>query len=338
MKHRAKTCGDVEVEVELGNGTRVTLLRSPAQPNIRTYSSVIDAWSRSTLPLAARRAQAILDEMEKLWKETGDTSIQPNTVTYCSVINAHARSRDMTNKASAALQVLKRMQNVYESGINYNAKPTIVAYNSVLNACATTYGTVRRNNYNNRQYNNNNNNNSYEPGIGGDYTSYESSRSGSAASFDGGGGGGGEHSSSSSSSNFFSDSDNNSSTIMNESQSLALSIVKMLYSEVMSPESCIRPDHFTYGTVLKACANLMSVGDEEATAFIREVFLKCCADGQVSFGVCFQLRQAAPVDVYRELIPEGAMDAANGHFLLDQMPKEWSRNLNENKRYVKRYR
>ena len=218
----------------------------------------------------------------------------------------------------------------YESGINYNVKPRIVDCNSVLNACATTYGTVRRNNYN-RQYNNINssnnnssysniNNNSYEPGIGGDYTSYESSRS--DTSFDE------QHSSNS--------LDASSSTIMNESQSLALSIVKMLYSEVMSPESCIRPDHFTYGTVLKACANLMSVGDEEATAFIREVFLKCCADGQVSFGVCFQLRQAAPVDVYRELIPEGAMDAANGHFLLDQMPKEWSRNLNENKRYVKR--
>ena len=40
--------------------------QSYVEPNIRTYSSVIDAWSRSNCPTAASRAQAILDEMEKI--------------------------------------------------------------------------------------------------------------------------------------------------------------------------------------------------------------------------------------------------------------------------------
>ena len=76
----------------------------------------------------------------------------------------------------------------------------------------------------------------------------------------------------------------------------------------------------------------MSPVDAETIPFIRRVFEKCCEDGHVSFGVCFQLRQAAPVDLYRELIPEDAMDRSNGHFIIQHMPPEWSRNLKERKR------
>ncbi len=312
----SKECGDMAESIlkrmkekykEEQNEENISVYSPSIRPNFRSYSSVIDAWSRSTQPNAPRRAQAILDEMEKAYLETGDTSIQPNTVTYSSVINAHARSRDMENKAVAALQVLKRMQELYDSGVNKNAQPSIVSYNSVLNACATTFGTVRR--YNSRRR---------------DDDEDETECKGDDVSFG--------HSSI-----LLSDDDDAvEQVVINESQSLALGIVKTLYNELTNPNSDISPDHFTYGTVLKACANLMSPGDDEATAFIREVFEQCCEDGQVSFGVCFQLRQASPVDLYRELIPEEAMDVTNGHFLIDQMPSYWSRNLKEKRRYVKK--
>ena len=257
--------------------------QSYVEPNIRTYSSVIDAWSRSNCPTAASRAQAILDEMEKIYEETGDKTIQPNTVTYSTVINAHARSRDMDNKAAAALQILNNMKKLCSSGVNDQAKPTIVTYNSVLNACATTYGvrsSQRR-------------------------TSKRSSQ------------------------------DEQDKTGKSASQSLALGIVKDLYKE-LTRKSDIRPDHFTYGTVLKACANLMSPGDDDAIPFIREVFDQCCADGQVSFGVCFQLRQAVPVDIYRELIPADSIDESNGHFIIEKMPHQWRKNVKEKRHYTKR--
>ena len=254
--------------------------QAPFKPNIRTYSSVIDAWSRSKCPTAAIRAQANLNEMEKIYERTGDRSIQPNTVTYSTVINAYARSRNMENKASAALQVLKRMQQVYDSGENEQAKPSVVTYNSVLNACATTYGvrSDRRSRFKEEKH------------------------------------------------------DDDEETDISASQSLALGIVKALYKETTSAESDIQPDHFTYGTVLKACANLMSPWDDDAIPFIKEVFEQCCDDGQVSFGVCFQLRQAAPVELYRDLIPQIAIDASNGHFVMDRMPKDWSRHLKERRR------
>ena len=119
-------------------------------------------------------------------------------------------------------------------------------------------------------------------------------------------------------------------------QYLALAIVKSIYKDLRSDKSPLRPDHFTYGTVLKACANLISPGVDDESDFIREVFEECCKDGQVSFGVCFQLRQAAPVDLYRELIPQKAMDLSNGHFNMDFMPKSWRRNVRERKRRIKK--
>ena len=219
--------------------------------------------------------------MERLFEETGDRTIQPNTVTYSTVINAHAKSRDMDNKAAASLKILRRMHTIYSSGENDLARPTIVTYNSVLNACATTFGIV------------------------------SSCRSHVSTS-------------------------RKEKVDKSESQYLALSIVKDLYKELTSPGSEIKPDHFTYGTVLKACANLMSPGDEGAILFIREVFDQCCKDGQVSFGVCFQLRQAAPVDLYRELIPTDSIDESNGHFLIDRMPSEWKRNVREKRPHLKR--
>lgn len=289
--------GDSKEERQVLQFDRIFSSQASFKPNIRTYSSVIDAWSRSKCPTAASRAQANLNEMEKIYEQTGDKSIQPNTVTYSTVINAYARSRDMENKASAALQVLKRMQQVYDSGENEQAKPSVVTYNSVLNACATTYGV--RSNRRSR------------------FASEEEKRDGKVSDLV--------------------RLDDDEETDKSASQSLALGIVKALYKEMTSPESDIQPDHFTYGTVLKACANLMSPGDEDAIPFIREVFEQCCDDGQVSFGVCFQLRQAAPVDLYRDLIPNIAIDASNGHFVMDRMPTDWSRHLKERRRgYSKR--
>lgn len=261
-------------------------------PNTRTYSSVIDAWSRSNHPTAAKRAQQILNEMEQRYAQTGDVTVRPNTIAYSTVINAHARSRDMERKARSALGVLKKMESLYRSGENVEARPTIVSYNSVLNACASTYG------------------------LGGDGGIDEDHGMGRNSKND----------------PIIADGERQ----QNYHQLLVLDIVKRLYHQILSPKSEIRPDHFTYGTVLKACANLTLPrdGDDETLAFIRQVFSRCCEDGQVSFGVCFQLRQAVPTYLYRELIPPEAIDATKGHFIMSHLPPAWTRNVKEKKRFV----
>lgn len=90
----------------------------------------------------------------------------------------------------------------------------------------------------------------------------------------------------------------------------------------------VRLKFLCFSTVLKACANVFC-GEEGNDEFVKSVFRQCCKDGQVSFGVCYQLRQAATSELYRELIPGKAYNPANGHFSIADMPPQWTRNVRE---------
>eukprot|EP00550_Attheya_septentrionalis_P006519 CAMPEP_0198285172 /NCGR_PEP_ID=MMETSP1449-20131203/4488_1 /TAXON_ID=420275 /ORGANISM="Attheya septentrionalis, Strain CCMP2084" /LENGTH=505 /DNA_ID=CAMNT_0043982473 /DNA_START=407 /DNA_END=1924 /DNA_ORIENTATION=- len=120
-----------------------TILHSMRQcgvePNERTYTTLMDCWSKcaAEIPGAAHRALELLTHMTK------STSLQPNCVAYSTVIDAFARSRE-PNKALMAVQILKRMRAISSS--NPRATPSLVTYNSVLNACATSYHYRRNSN------------------------------------------------------------------------------------------------------------------------------------------------------------------------------------------------
>lgn len=61
--------------------------------------------------------------------------LQPDTVCYNAVINAWGWSGDR-GKSRKAYNIFRRMQEMFESGENVNARPDVVTYNSLLNACA----------------------------------------------------------------------------------------------------------------------------------------------------------------------------------------------------------
>ena len=290
--HAWARCG----EKESGEQAESILRRmETVQPNFRTYSSVIDAWSQSGQPDSAIRAQTILEEVESLYAKTKNSDLQPNTILYSSVINAYAKSTNIANKAREAAGLLKRMQELYYSGENVKVKPSIVTFNNVLNVCATSDRYCNDNSYNSESIPINNDDfwEEAEP--------FHGSLNG-----------------------------------MKESDGLTLArqIVKMIYKELVSnSNSKISPDHFTYGTILKACTNIMHPKhDEDDATFVREVFEQCCMDGQVTYGVCFQLKQAAPCDLYQSLIPAAALNPVNNHFEIKELPKEWTRNVKEKRR------
>mmetsp|Transcript_43956 Transcript_43956/g.133910 ORF Transcript_43956/g.133910 Transcript_43956/m.133910 type:complete len:548 (-) Transcript_43956:119-1762(-) len=114
------------------------------RPNMRSYSTVIDAHSRSSVRGSAQSAHEILRELEDAHESSGDPSLRPNAYAYCSVMNAYAKSSDAVvgikgGKAAAALGILRRMRKLSgPGGGNPGARPNIVAYNTVLNACAAT--------------------------------------------------------------------------------------------------------------------------------------------------------------------------------------------------------
>ncbi|CAJ1954430.1 unnamed protein product [Cylindrotheca closterium] len=99
------------------------------RPDPFSFSTVIDAYSRSGLPNATQRAEELFQMMDTI-------NVKPNVFTYAALQNVYARSgkRDAPNKT---LGVLHRMLDAYNEGDAY-AKPNVVSYNSVLSAYSRT--------------------------------------------------------------------------------------------------------------------------------------------------------------------------------------------------------
>lgn len=112
---------------------------SRVEPNAKSYTTVINAYAKSSERDAPKLAEELLSLMEERFASSRDPSFQPNVLTYTSVINAWGRS-EKKGKAEQALRVLNHMKDRYENGGATMARPNVYAYNAVLNACAYTFG------------------------------------------------------------------------------------------------------------------------------------------------------------------------------------------------------
>eukprot|EP00957_Ditylum_brightwellii_P050262 3811761-Ditylum_brightwellii.AAC.1 len=57
------------------------------QPNVITYSSVLNAYAKSTSPKAPQQAEALMIELEQLYLTTGDKRYRPNIRCYNAIID-----------------------------------------------------------------------------------------------------------------------------------------------------------------------------------------------------------------------------------------------------------
>jgi len=96
-----------------------------------------------------------------------------------------------------------------------------------------------------------------------------------------------------------------------------IKLVEDLYLQMLERRN---PDQYTFGTVLKACSNLLWKDKD----FAPSVFREACRRGQVSGGVLWQFRQAVPIDTYREIV--GSDD-----FRYDNLPSEWTHNVRQDR-------
>ena len=101
------------------------------QPDVVSYNSVIDAWSKSKDRRSGQKARELLEKMKRKDHRNGKHSkainLRPNTRTYTSVIHALANNGD----AEEAERLLWEMLNVYR-----DIEPTTLTFNAVLNAIA----------------------------------------------------------------------------------------------------------------------------------------------------------------------------------------------------------
>jgi hypothetical protein len=93
--------------------------------------SLVDAWAKSGEGVsAAQRAEAILQEMNRIYQTTGQENLRPTTGIFNAVINAWARSREKIAPARAE-QILQWMHTLHES--NPTIQPDKYTFNTGTN-------------------------------------------------------------------------------------------------------------------------------------------------------------------------------------------------------------
>jgi hypothetical protein len=96
-------------------------------------------------------------------------------------------------------------------------------------------------------------------------------------------------------------------------------------SEDNTSSYILRPNHVTYGAMLKACANLLPSNSPLRRDLVQEIFQDCQFNGYVGDMVISQLREAAADPaMYKELM-EG--------WSRKNIPSTWCRNVNEQSEY-----
>eukprot|EP00814_Leptocylindrus_danicus_P009952 CAMPEP_0116033140 /NCGR_PEP_ID=MMETSP0321-20121206/18760_1 /TAXON_ID=163516 /ORGANISM="Leptocylindrus danicus var. danicus, Strain B650" /LENGTH=724 /DNA_ID=CAMNT_0003509055 /DNA_START=118 /DNA_END=2292 /DNA_ORIENTATION=+ len=107
------------------------------QPDVASYTAVLHGLAHSTCtgnmtptptPTPTQRAEALLQQMELL-----NGKVKPTTATYNAMMDVWAKHGNNVSRAEA---VLRRMQHLYTSGENTEARPNALSYSSLINAYA----------------------------------------------------------------------------------------------------------------------------------------------------------------------------------------------------------
>ena len=206
----------------------------------------------------------------------GDASVAPNVVTYNSVVNSWAQSGTRC-AGNMAVKYLDRMTMVNGTEGEIQIRPNGRTFNTVIKAIAKSESEskaqkslriLRRMDK------------LYQSGRGearpnaGTYTSVLNAAALPAKSMD------------------------------LKTKRKALDTAIFTLQELQSCKYA-QPTELTYSTFIKACHNLLSNEDEKSLReVIEETFHQCKEDGQVGEMFLSGLREAAPQDLYKDLLSE----------------------------------
>ena len=283
----------------------------PVEPDTISYNSVLQCIARSGLPNAGERAETLFRKME----------VRPNARSYTAVCDAWSKSRndvgDGSTAADRAHALLDEMKYLYQKTGDETLRPSCHIFSTVINAYAVSKDPFKAQKaYNLLQE-------MTDFGVDPNIFCYNGVLNACAAS---------------SPLAYSNRGDFTDAYLQN--------LVKTLYDELTrifddgpgdttgiqkksNTKNGLSPDQVTYGTFLKCGKNILW----NDPSFCIEVFQEACRQGQVSFGVVFQLRQAVPIDIFRELLPPDACDHMTGHFILSNIPADWKRNVRERNKF-----
>eukprot|EP00980_Cylindrotheca_fusiformis_P016257 scaffold4829_cov129-Cylindrotheca_fusiformis.AAC.17 len=109
-------------------------------PDIISYTSVIECYSKSTDSEAAVVGMELLEQANSLYQASGDESIMPNLRTYTMVIRAVSTDPTLQN-IQTTRSLLDQLVELYAETQNTELRPNAFPYNYVLNCAANCVGT-----------------------------------------------------------------------------------------------------------------------------------------------------------------------------------------------------
>ena len=332
---------------ELSNGTLTDaqLEQGPprvrVKPNVRSFSTVMDALARAGDLESAQRAEELLYELQKLYETTQEWAMEPNLITYNTLLSAYASC----GEARKCLRIIRDMPMA----------PDIISHNAVLHALARSsdepnLAGPRAEEYLRTITNVRPNARSYstcmdawsqsgqperayrllqeivqvyrdsgrDPSLRPNAVTYSTVIHGYAVSKD--------PQKAVRAYQVWQDMIKegvkpNQVTLNNvlnacattrPSTAIVRRMIQTLYKHALEQG---QPDEITFGIVLKACESFLDDPPVQPT----EVFAEACRRGVVSPGVLHQLRQAVPSETFRKLVG----DAGNWA----ELPPSWRTNV-----------
>lgn len=255
-------------------------------PDITTYTTLIDVFSRCASYEGAKRGEELLQELKDLYAQTkafrykvnfrtytavitawarsrsndapqrvealleemaNDEATWPNARTYTAAIQCWARSRDPL-KAKRVLKILMDMREEFKTSGRQDVRPTVFTYNMAIEACSRCQGTTEQ---------------------------------------------------------------------QTEALKIAFAILKTIEMDDVA-----NPSATTYKNILST-VSLLPPG-RERNKIASSVFAKSKAAGLADFDTVRTLRRTVDSDTMRDCL-EGKLDS-NGVFHYEELPAAWSKN------------
>mmetsp|Transcript_26677 Transcript_26677/g.62360 ORF Transcript_26677/g.62360 Transcript_26677/m.62360 type:complete len:303 (+) Transcript_26677:1-909(+) len=268
------------------------------KPTRLVYNHVIDAWSKSGGGLmASRKADALLKEMEEM-HAMGDSTVAPNIATYNRVMTSWAKSGTRVAE-NMTVKYLDRMTMRNGKQGEIEIRPNDRTFHLVINAITNSHSETKAQKSLRilRRMDK-----LYQSGYKGakpntlTYNTVLNAAASSEVSMDW------------------------------KTKRKALDTAIFTLKELQSSEYG-QPTELSYSTLMKACSNLLSTEDDPSLReIIENTFHQCKEDGQVGEMFLSRLREAAPEDLYRDLLSD-VVASNKDEVTLDDLPQSWRCNV-----------
>ena len=277
-----------KAEAILGRMENLFFHHGGQEPNTAVYNAVMNAWATARGDQRTRwRAHTILKHMEEEYLK-GNKAKKPNIISYNTVLKSYSTAK---NNTKAAEELLERMEDLHAEG-SMGIVPDAISYTTVITAFARSNEPRKAR--------------SAERILLRMVDAYKSGNTAAKPSL-----------------YSFNACLNACAHTFNRQDKVDAFLV--LVSTLVLLQEYTKPDHTTYGTLLKAYSILIPKDDERRLRIVRSVFKQCCSDGQVGTMVLSQLRFATSPELYESLIGKPVKEEVS----LNALPAKWSRNVRE---------